>query len=164
VVDTGFATAGGFNDQATRHDFAFAVVGGGGFNGTTTLAQAGVQEFAYSSSAVAKGLFTYSFGFPAAGKYKGNDLTYCAGNVITDPYNDDDTFGIGCDMTGGSSGGGWMQPFNTGTGVGTVGGLNSYGYSGIKNMYGPDFNGNTDAVFSKATTTTNGDQLVTVNP
>ena len=29
VVHSGFATAGGFNTQATLHDFAFAVVGSG---------------------------------------------------------------------------------------------------------------------------------------
>jgi len=163
VVDTGFATAGGFNDQATRHDFAFAVVGNGGFN-NSTLQAAGVTEFAVSTSNVSKGANVYAFGFPAAGKYHGNDLTYCAGTVITDQYNSDDTFGVPCDMTGGSSGGGWLAPFNTGTGVGTLGGLNSYGYSGIKNMYGPDFNADTTAVYNKAKTTTNGNQLVAVNP
>ena len=164
VVDTGFATAGGFNDQATRHDFAFAIVGGGGFSGTQTLAQAGVVEFAVSVSSVTAGVEVYAFGFPAAGKYHGNDLTYCRGNTITDQYNNDDTFGIPCNMTGGSSGGGWLRPFTTGTGVGTLGGLNSYGYSGIKNMYGPDFNADTTNIYNAAKSRTIGNELVPANP
>jgi hypothetical protein len=163
VVDSGFATAGGFNDQATRHDYAFAVVGGGGFNGTTQLDSV-VTSFGVSSSSIIKGTTVYAFGFPAAGKYHGNDLTYCTGKTITDQYNNDDTFGLACDMTGGSSGGGWMAPFTTSTGVGTLGGLNSYGYSGIKNMYGPDFNSNTDAVYTRAKSTTSGNSIVAVSP
>lgn len=163
VVDSGFATAGSFNDQATRHDFAFAVVGGGGFNGTTPL-QTYVTEFAVSLSSVTTSATVYAFGFPAAGKYHGNDLTYCSGTPIKDQYNNNDTFGLACDMTGGSSGGGWMAPFTPGTGVGTLGGLNSYGYSGIRNMYGPDFNSNTDAVYTTAKGTTSGNQIVNVAP
>jgi hypothetical protein len=163
VVDSGYATAGGFNDQATRHDFAFAVVGGGGFNGATQL-ESVVTSFSVSTSSVTTGATVYAFGFPAAGKYKGNNLTYCAGPAITDQYNDDDTFGVGCDMTGGSSGGGWMAPFTASSGTGSLGGLNSYGYSGIRNMYGPDFNADTQAVYNRATTTTSGNQIVTVQP
>jgi hypothetical protein len=163
VVDSGFANAGGFNNQATRHDFAFAVVGGGGFDGTTALSSV-VTPFAVSMTNVTTSATVYAFGFPAAGKYHGNDLTYCSGTPIKDQYNDNDTFGLACDMTGGSSGGGWMAPFTPSTGVGTLGGLNSYGYSGIKNMYGPDFNSNTDAVYTRAKGTTSGNSIVTVSP
>ena len=92
----------------------------------------------------------YAFGYPAAGKYKGNKLTYCAGNIIQDVYNANKTWGLACDMTGGSSGGGWFKDFNEGTGVGSLGSLNSYGYSGIKNMYGPKFNANTQDVYNAA--------------
>ena len=161
VVDSGFTTAGSFNDQATRHDYAFAVVAGGGFNGTTQLDSV-VTAFNVSTSVVAANATASAFGFPAAGKYHGNDLTWCQGTVFTDSLNNNDTFGLVCDMTGGSSGGGWLGGFSNGSG--TLGGLNSYGYSGVKNMYGPDFNANTSAVYSKATSTTSGNQIVTVAP
>jgi hypothetical protein len=161
VVDSGFANAGGFNDQATRHDFAFAIVGGGGFNGTTQL-DAKVTTFQVSTSVVASNSNASAFGFPAAGKYHGNDLTWCSGKVFTDQYNSDDTFGLACDMTGGSSGGGWLGNFSAGNG--TLGGLNSYGYSGIKNMYGPDFNSDTTNVYSRATSTTTNSIVNAVNP
>ena len=49
VVHRGYATAGGFNTQATVHDFAFAVVGGGGKSGTAQL-DATVGSFPISFS------------------------------------------------------------------------------------------------------------------
>ncbi len=70
------------------------------------------------TSGVAAGNKLYAFGYPAAGRYKGKDLTYCAGNIFTDQYNDDQTWGMACNMTGGSSGGPWLASFNETTGVG----------------------------------------------
>ena len=148
VVHHGYATAGGFNTQATVHDFAFAVVGGGGHAGGQLDATVG--SFALDVSAIAKGTQTYAFGYPAAGKYKGNTLTYCAGKTIEDAWNDNLTWGLGCTMTGGSSGGPWLASFSEATGVGVLGSLNSYGYSGVKNMYGPKFNSRTTAVYTAA--------------
>ena len=149
VVHRGYATAGGFNTQATVHDFAFAVVGNGGKSGTAQL-DATVGSFPITFSGVSAGQKLYAFGYPAAGKYKGNDLVYCAGAIITDQYNDDLTWGMPCGMTGGSSGGPWLSSFSEATGSGTLSSLNSYGYSGIKNMYGPKFNSNTQAVYNAA--------------
>ena len=48
------------------------------------------------------------FGYPAAGKYHGNDLMYCQGPVGTDPYTAGTTYRMACDMTGGRSGGPWL--------------------------------------------------------
>ena len=151
VVHNGYATAGGFNDQATWHDFAFAVVGAGGKLGDQQLdAVAGSFPLVSPITSVTKGMKMYAFGYPAAGKYKGNTLIYCAGSIIEDGYNDNKTWGLGCDMTGGSSGGGWFKDFNESTGSGSLGSLNSYGYSGIKNMYGPKFNSDTQDVYNTA--------------
>jgi hypothetical protein len=138
VVHRGYATAGGFNTQATVHDFAFAVVGNGGKSGTAQL-DATVGSFPISFSGVSTGQKLYAFGYPASGKYKGNDLVYCAGNIIQDSLNENLTWGMPCGMTGGSSGGPWLAGFNESTGSGTLSSLNSYGYSGIRNMYGPKF-------------------------
>jgi hypothetical protein len=149
VVHNGFASAGGFNTQATVHDFAFAVVGGGGKSGTAQL-DATVGSFPISVTGTNAGDTLYAFGYPAAGKYHGNDLTYCSGQIITDSLNSNLTWGMPCGMTGGSSGGPWLKGFNETTGSGTLNSLNSYGYSGIKNMYGPKFNSNTQAVYDAA--------------
>ena len=149
VVHQGYATAGGFNTQATLHDFAFAVVGRGGHaNGQL---DARVGTFALSVPGfTAAGQTSYAFGYPAAQKYKGNDLVYCAGGIFEDPYNDELTWGLPCEMTGGSSGGPWLSGFNASNQTGGLSSLNSYGYSGVKAMHGPKFNGDTQDVYSAA--------------
>jgi hypothetical protein len=152
VVHSGFATAGSFNTQATVHDFAIAIVGPGGKNGATQLDSLGTNAIDYP--AIATGGKVYAFGYPAAGRYKGKDLTYCAGNTFNDPSNGNATWGIACNMTGGSSGGPWFGGFDESTGVGTLTSLNSYGYSGLSNMYGPKFNSDTQDVVNAAGTAT----------
>jgi V8-like Glu-specific endopeptidase len=149
VVHRGYATAGSFNTQATVHDFAFAVVGVGGKSGSAQL-DATVGSFPISFSGTSAGNTLYAFGYPAAGKYHGKDLVYCTGPIFDDSLNDNLTWGMACGMTGGSSGGPWLKGFNESTGSGTLNSLNSYGYSGIKNMYGPKFNSNTQAVYNAA--------------
>jgi hypothetical protein len=58
---------------------------------------------------------------------------------------------MACDMTGGSSGGPWVSGSDPTKYTGTVlRSLNSYRYTGVKNMYGPKFNGDTQAVFTAA--------------
>jgi V8-like Glu-specific endopeptidase len=148
VVHDGFASAGSFNTQATTHDFAFAVVGGGGKGGTQLDATVGSLGVSFSS--VASGSVLDAFGYPAAGKYHGNDLTYCQGPISPDSLNQNLTWGMSCDMTGGASGGPWLSNFNTASGSGALSSLNSYGYSGIKSMYGPKFNADTQAVYAAA--------------
>ncbi|HET7026958.1 MAG TPA: hypothetical protein VFI28_04635 [Candidatus Limnocylindrales bacterium] len=149
VVDRAFATAGGFDTQATINDWAFAVVGPGGKSGSQQL-DAAVPAQAISFAGLSTGQSIDSFGYPAAGKYHGNDLSYCAGNVFHDSLNDNLTWGLSCDMTGGSSGGPWLSSFNASTGRGTVSGLNSYGYSGVRNLYGPQFDADTQSTFNAA--------------
>jgi len=158
VVDSGFATAGGFNTQATVHDFAISIVGAG-TNGTQLDASPrGSYKILYP--AISTGGTVHAFGYPAAGRYHGNDLTYCTGPTFNDANNGNKTWGIACNMTGGSSGGPWLATFTTDP---TLTSLNSYGYSGLSNMYGPKFNGNTQAVYNRANGTT-GNSIVTVTP
>ncbi|HEV8696696.1 MAG TPA: hypothetical protein VGQ89_03305 [Candidatus Limnocylindrales bacterium] len=156
VVHNGYASAGGFNTQATVHDFAIAIVGPGGKNGSTQLDSLGSYPIGYP--AISTGDRVHAFGYPAAGRYHGSDLTYCTGTTFNDPYNSNLTWGIKCNMTGGSSGGPWLANF-TQAGGGTLTSLNSYGYSGLSNMYGPKFNANTQAVWTRANSST-GNQIV----
>jgi V8-like Glu-specific endopeptidase len=74
-----------------------------------------------------------SYGYPAAGKFNGQRMYLCDSTVSRrDGSNSVAPMGIGCDMTGGSSGGGWLDA------SGAVGSVNSYGYNGVKNtMFGP---------------------------
>ncbi len=157
VTPTKFATAGGFTTTATLNDWGFAVVGAGDRG---TQLDATVGSFTLTVGSASKGATAYAFGYPAGGKYHGSDLTYCAGAIVEDANAGNQTWGLGCDMTGGSSGGPWFTSFNTATGSGVVSSLNSYGYSGSKFMYGPKFNSDTSATFAAANTSTGGNKLV----
>ena len=170
VVHEGFANAGGFNDEAVRHDFAFAVVGNGtvrpGVSNRLETAVGGSFAMTYnlsgSPATVVNGQKLYAFGYPAAGRYKGKDLTYCAGNITQDSLTNNTTWGMACNMTGGSSGGPWLSNFSEQSGSGTLSSLNSYGYSGSAVMYGPKFNNDTLAVYNAANS--NGTLTNTIVP
>jgi V8-like Glu-specific endopeptidase len=73
------------------------------------------------------------YGYPAAGKFNGQRLRVC--NTAwsrNDSSTIPDTLGVPCNMTGGSSGGGWL------TSSGMVASVVSYGYSALKNvLFGP---------------------------
>jgi len=155
VVHDGYASAGGFNTQATLHDWGFAVVRAGGH--ANTQLDTTVGSFPIQFSAVADNTSVHAFGYPAAQKYKGNDLVYCAGPTLSDPYNDELTYRLTCDMTGGSSGGPWFSSFTESTGSGTLRSVNSYGYNGVKAMHGPKFNGLTQQTYSVANGATSND-------
>jgi hypothetical protein len=69
------------------------------------------------------------YGYPAARKFNGQRMRVCntawlMDDTSTTPF----TMGVPCDMTGGSSGGGWV------TASGAVASVISYGYSSLKNV------------------------------
>jgi V8-like Glu-specific endopeptidase len=153
VVRNEFATAGAFNNQAIANDWALAIVGPGGLSGTAQL-DATVGSYPLGYSGVATGDKLYAFGYPAAGRYHGSDLVYCAGPISQDSQAANLTWGMACNMTGGSSGGPWLSGFVESTGAGTLGSLNSYGYGNQAVMYGPKFNSRTQATYNAALTAT----------
>lgn len=91
----------------------------------------------------ARGLQYQSFGYPAASPFDGETLWSCSGTATDDPFGAS-TQGLPCDMTGGSSGGGWI------TG-GAINSVNSYKYrSDSSTMYGPYFGSTIQAVYGTA--------------
>ncbi|GAA2722051.1 MULTISPECIES: peptidase [Streptomyces] len=81
----------------------------------------------------------YAFGFPAASPYDGTKLIYCSGTSSKDFLLTKD-HGLGCNMTGGSSGGPWFASFDESTGTGLQASVNSFGYTFWPNrMFGPYF-------------------------
>lgn len=86
-----------------------------------------------------------SYGYPAAPPFTGERLWTCTSPLQTsDTDASPPTLGIGCDMTGGSSGGGWIAG-------GDVVSVNSYGYSNQPNvMYGPYLDNVAQAVYTAA--------------
>jgi hypothetical protein len=158
VVHNGFASAGSFANAVT-YDWGFAVVAQG--TETSALVESVVtpQDIEFSEYPF-DATEAWAFGYPAAKKWKGDDLIYCRGPIDGDPYNNEDTYRLNeCKMTGGSSGGSWLAEFNDQEGTGTVFSLNSYGYTGVNAMHGPFFNPNTAATYSAALTA-NGNTVV----
>ena len=152
-----FATAGGFNKQAIQHDWAFAVFETGA-NGAYFDGPKGESAFGIDTNGLKARDTVQSFGYPAAGKYGGQDLIYCLGPVAAD--SNYGTWGLACDMTGGASGGGWVAGYSANGG--TLSSVNSYKYNGgrLKNyMFGPDFNSETAATYQAALSAT-GNTLV----
>lgn len=93
------------------------------------------------------------FGYPAAPPFNGETLNTCqASHGIDDTNAFPATIGIGCDMTGGSSGGPWILGFKRlGTNGNYLNGLNSYGYSNVPNvMFSPYFGDMAQALWQYA--------------
>jgi V8-like Glu-specific endopeptidase len=115
-------------------DYGAAVVGTqGGQTLQATLGGVG-RTLAFSPNyTIGRRLDAY--GYPAAGKYNGQSLWRCVSSLQRVDTASPNTMGIPCSMTGGSSGGAWLEP-TTGNQVSN----NSYGYSSLKNvMFGPVF-------------------------
>jgi hypothetical protein len=153
AVNTVFVSEGGFGtEESVEVDYGFARVGLGGK--TNPLRELDVLTGGYSinTASLANNVEKWAFGYPAEGRYKGRDLIYCKGPTINDPYGAN-TWGVACNMNGGSSGGPWVtggdpasylapQPLLTS--------VNSYGYSGLAYMFGPKFDGMTATVAGDA--------------
>ena len=171
VVPNLYAAQPSFNVTATKHDYAFAVVGLGGKSPQRHLdAVVGSQPVNHTPYDTMGGpdfeSDTWLFGYPAQGRYKGADLMYCHGLLDVDVVTDYSTYRLGCRLTAGSSGGPWFSPFaGPGTepaanvGSGTVISVTSYGYSGIKALYGPQFGSESSAMHALAAVTPAGNVL-----
>jgi hypothetical protein len=130
-----WTTNGWVNNEDPRADIA-AVVVGTSPSGTTLVDTVGSLGFAYGTGRVQH---WESFGYPAAPPFDGMRQHVCAASFATnDPFfKRRATIAIGCDMTGGSSGGPWILDFGRGY---YLNGVNSYGLRGLPNaIFGPYF-------------------------
>lgn len=133
-TSSGWANSGDFNV-----DVGFAVMNENS-SGQSLTSVAGSYPIAFN---LARGLTYTSYGYPAGPPFNGQTLYSCTGAARPDPAGQT-TQGITCDMTGGSSGGGWI------TG-GQLNSVNSYKYTNDNNtMYGPYFGGTAQSVFDAA--------------
>ena len=150
---TALFTTGGWHSDAGDYgndwpnDAGIAVVEG---DTTASLAaRLGVTLPTMDTSGNYADLPTYTaLGYPAAQKYKGGTLTYCQGPAQLG-WDGDNTVSLACDMTGGSSGGPMYD--NATPASGHIKSLNSYGYSGVKRMFGPTFDSAEQAMRQSAT-------------
>lgn len=142
----------GFNSTATKFDWGFAKI-------TETKAEKHPDELGEGSnyfpiefaSTLSSSTVASSFGYPAAGKYKGNDLVYSRGPISFDANNSNATYALASDMTGGCSGGPWLSDMGTSLPFsGTLRSVNSYKYGTTKFIYGPIFDSSTFNTFSES--------------
>ncbi|PZT71295.1 peptidase [Streptomyces sp. SW4] len=128
-----------------NHDVGAAVVAP--LDGRTLTSVVGAQGLQFNGGYNKP---MYAFGFPAASPYDGSKLIYCSGNSSRDFLFSQD-HSLGCNMTGGSSGGPWFTGFDEATGVGLQVSVNSFGYTFLPNrMFGPYFGNEAKALYDKA--------------
>ncbi len=124
LTTTQWATAGDFN-----FDVGFAVM-------NTNAAGQSLTDVTGSYAPVwnpARGQVMKANGYPAAKPFNGQQLYSCTGTVTQDTFGGSTDQGLACNMTGGSSGGGWIQG-------GSLASVTSFGYTGLKNvLFGPYF-------------------------
>lgn len=95
----------------------------------------------------------WSLGYPSGAPFNGQTLILCTASKATDDTSagaGPAAIGIGCDMTPGSSGGGWVV--GIGQGNGYVNGINSYKYTTSQPlaMYTPYFGAGAQAIYNAA--------------
>ena len=158
AINSGFYPSGFGPDAALRVDYSFAYLPNNTASGELDVRYPG---YALKTSGTSTSDVQWAFGYPGEGRYKGKDLIYCTGSTINDP-NDVGTWGMACNMNGGSSGGGWLYgSSNPGTDPNKLlSSVNSYGYSGLTYMFGPRFDSATTAVFNAAVSGNAGSGVV----
>ncbi|MEV0963179.1 peptidase [Streptomyces sp. NPDC049910] len=130
-----------------NHDIGAAVLAP--LNGQKLTAVTGAQGIQFNGGYNKQ---MYAFGFPAVSPYDGSKLIYCSGNSSKDWLFTQD-HSLGCNMTGGSSGGPWFTGFNETAGTGLQVSVNSFGYIFLPNrMFGPYFGNEAKALYDRAQT------------
>lgn len=114
------------------YDFGMAVLNRSG--GEHVQDRVGAQPIAFGTEPADP---SYSFGYPATGRFEGRRLHYCSGRPVDD--NGGTTAnGMACGMTEGSSGGPWLSGFDSESGKGTVVSVISFKYADdARTQYGP---------------------------
>lgn len=122
LTTSGWANSGDFS-----YDNGAAVVNLNGGQALTSVV--GGRDIAFNT---ARNQNYAAHGYPAGPPFNGQRLWVCNSPLIYDDTSaNPPTMGIDCDMTGGSSGGGWIAN-------NAVVSVNSYGYTTLPNvMFGP---------------------------
>ena len=141
-------TTAGWIDGEYGRDLGAAVVAP--VNGATLTDAIGASRQLSFTPNTTIGRRVDSYGYPAAGKYSGQQLYQCDSYISrTDTSTSPPTMGIPCGMTGGSSGGGWIADDSD-----QLISVNSYGYQGLKNvMFGSQQDSVAQSLWNEAQTT-----------
>ncbi|MFC4059277.1 trypsin-like serine peptidase [Planomonospora corallina] len=145
VATTLYTTPQWNDSEDIDHDVAAAVVAP--LDGRRLTDVVGGQGVSFNR---ARRQQMHAFGYPSAAPYDGSRLVHCSGRAFDDHLMSRD-LGLGCDMTGGSSGGPWFLGFDERTGTGTLNSVNSFKYGFAPGwMFGPYFGPEAHAVYQAA--------------
>ena len=143
-----FSTPGWVNSGDFRYDVGAAAVATSSTTGTKlTSALGGGRTLAAGGSVLNAPTQYVLYGYPAAKPFNGETLRGCQAPLgLLDPNSAaPKPMGVGCNMTGGSSGGAWLNP------SGQVISVNSFGYQTLKDvMFGPQQDAAATDVYSAA--------------
>lgn len=118
-------TSGWANTGSFSYDIGAAVVAR--INNTSIANTVGALGWLANAQ---RGLYITAMGYPAAAPFTGQRMAWCRDYTREDYAFTPTTNGMGCDMTGGSSGGPWIYDYQFNTTQGNyVNGVNSYKYS-----------------------------------
>jgi putative cell wall-binding protein/V8-like Glu-specific endopeptidase len=146
VIHAGYEAEDGLTVAAAQHDYAVAVVGNGLSKGSQLDSLGG---YPVRIGSVPAGTDADIFGYPAVPPFAGDDLVHCAGTVAVSAQVGG--WSMPCDMTAGASGGPWLHgSLDPSDGSGSVGSVSSYRIAGDPRLYGPRFDGSTQAVIDLA--------------
>ncbi|OUS26462.1 hypothetical protein A9Q99_18170 [Gammaproteobacteria bacterium 45_16_T64] len=170
VVDTDWTTR--TFPENVAWDYAFYVVddnddevyAGSGVSGDVLDLATNPMAMQFASPSVDDGEagkvsldFTHALGYSLSDD---PSFMYCAEDMTTE--GTENWWLPNCGLSGGASGGPWVQPMHDGTGDGPVVSVNSWGYTTEPGMAGPRLNGTTaSCIFSYAVT--NSDSVPTVD-
>jgi hypothetical protein len=147
VVDVNWTTRT-FPDNV-EWDYAYYVVPDADSHsgaGTNTSLSAAVDELTIGFDSAAAGQYTHALGY----SYSDDpNFMYCAEDLGVETP-DVNWWLASCGLSGGSSGGPWVQPMNTDTGSGPIVSVNSWGYTNQPGMAGPVLDGSAECVFATA--------------
>ncbi len=131
------------NGEDYDYDVGFAVLNENA-SGQSLTDVVGEYPVAFNAP---RGQTMKAYGYPAAKPFNGQKLYSCTGVVRQDTYGGSSDQGLSCNMTGGSSGGGWIQN-------GSLSSVTSFGYTGLKNvLWGPYFGSTIQTVYNAAQNT-----------
>jgi putative cell wall-binding protein len=146
VIHAAYAVEDELNVAAARHDYAVAVVGRGLYD-DGQLDAAGAYPVRIGPVPAGDGVDV--FGYPAAPPFSGDELVRCSGTVEVAALVGG--WATPCDMTPGASGGPWLHgASDPADGSGSVGSVSSYRIEGDPRLFGPRFDGATQAVIDLA--------------
>jgi V8-like Glu-specific endopeptidase len=138
------ATPKGWTEGDHAFDMGAAVVDQ--VQGKNLMAAVGGSQGLRWNAEVGPGTAVTDFGYPAGDPFDGEKLWTCDSTVADfdarGAVTGQPPLAIGCDMTGGSSGGGWLADYQPERGWGYVTSVNSYGYDSLPAVMMGPYQGN----------------------